>query len=234
MAKSRDIAQFAPDSRHPDAPWSFGWGFDSNGFRIVMYGPREHDSELVREIAQSITQQKRKELRGSRGKDIPERPDDKTFRRRLKRSKRKEAENPERWREEHGPAHIHVIDKHTRWESKFEIIEHYDGTQHEVRLIERNGNGKTPLTPAQREAVIPILNERAVEFIQLWREFYQDTKLGSYVTRISEKFPFYRERAYYNGHENKERYVELEHMRTHEKVVMPFDDYARLISRHHR
>jgi hypothetical protein len=126
--------------------------------------------------------------------------------------------------EEHGPAHVHVIDKQSGRESKFELIEHMDLSEHHMKLMKHEGHIKMPLTEAQVEAVQPLLKEYSKDFIQLWREFFQDTRLSNYVTRISEKYPNCRERIFYDDH--KEKYIELKDLRSNRTAVMPFDQYV--------
>lgn len=194
MATHKKIVQYAPDPTKPDTPWAYGWGFDSNGFRVVMFAPKCWDHPVVADIARSM-------------------------------------EGVHRRGEEHGPAHIHVIDKQNGKESKFELVEHFDSSEHRMRLMKPEGHSKTPLTDAQIDAVLPILKEYTPDFIQLWREFFQNTRLSNYVTRISEKYPNCRERIFFDDH--KEKYIELKDLRTEKTAVMPFDQYV-LTQGHHR
>lgn len=224
VKKLKDIVQFAPDSERPEAPGTYGWGFDLNGYRVVMYRPEEFDHPVVKAIDARINHSKdTKKIRKTqqRGQARPK-PDG----------------TPENdvaiGRQEHGPAHIHVIEKATGRESKFELIEHYAPDGNDIRLIDKNGCNKEPLTPAQVGELLPILQVNSTRFIQLWRESYADAKLGNYVTRISEKFPKCRERILFTACPKEpgkkklkecQKWVELEDIYTKEKTVMSFHDY---------
>lgn len=212
----KQFIQFAPDSSRPNAPGTYGWGFDSNGFRVVMYGPKEEDTDITKDITRRLLE------KGEHTQDLVG-----NLTKAEKRSKKKFAKFESKFNrreEEHGPAHVHVIDKKSARESKFELIEDADGL-HQCRLLETNGNGnhKKSLTKDEIIAAKRVIDEYAENFIQLWREFYCDKRLANYVTRTSEKYPKTIERIVFDNSDNKKV-----NLTTQGSIVtqISFDDYV--------
>lgn len=153
----KPIEQFSPTLEHPDYPGAYGWGYDTHGYRIVVYGPAEEDHPEVREKLRIL-------------KDHNEVLDrDRMVMRR---------------KEEHGPAHIHVFHLQHKHESRLELIEDQYG-EHKFRHLPWEGKhkGRIDLADHEMQEVAVILKKDAGRFIQLWRELHQDSRLSAYVTR---------------------------------------------------
>ncbi len=167
--KKFKLFQFAPSVEHPDYPGVYGWGFDSHGYRFVVYTPKEHDHPVVAQRIQELNEQAAAETHVEKvqGKD------------------RKKERRPARRGEEHGPAHLHVFHIATGREMRFELLEHYARDQHTGRPFSMGGKHEMPLNQRDLEIVTPIVQSKAETFIQAWREAYIDSKLSGYVTRIS-------------------------------------------------
>jgi len=83
---------------------------------------------------------------------------------------------------EHGPAHVHAYNIVYNKESRFELIESDD---HRYRVIPFNKASNETLTWEQMQEIIPVLEARAPELIQLWREVYKDEPVSGEVTRLT-------------------------------------------------
>ncbi|MDE3015788.1 MAG: hypothetical protein KGI29_02565 [Pseudomonadota bacterium] len=228
MNKLKDFEQIVPPQQG-----QYGWGFHYGGFCIVMYGPPEQDHVAVMQAERNLTEKMA---------ESGEKPGSGFHSSQQHGEKNLPCKNTRG--EEHGPAHVHVIDKNTNRESKFELVENIgDNHAHYMRLLpssndayhENNGkknlSGKkkrsrkpAPLTEAQIEAVTPILNAHAERFIQLWREFYADKRISNYVTRVSEKLSGCLERVRFEDRSLTHKSIILEDSRG-QKASMPFDDY---------
>lgn len=148
------IEQFALDANDSTQRGARGWGFDVDGFRVVMYAPRDRDTPKTKRVNRRVDPALDQ-------------------------------------RQEHGPAHLHVFDLHSNRESKFELIEHYDADGHYASHWRGNGqSGRIPLTPEQIDKIKPILDQSTADFVQLWREFYEDRIISTFVSRVSEKKQF--------------------------------------------
>lgn len=174
-----EIGQFAPSVQDGIYLGARGWGFDINGYRIVIYGPPEYDTDHTAQILKKLRTGRRQRLYAEPDQEIP---DSKLTRREKQRDRR--LSNDEDDRHEHGPAHIHVFHLHDKAESKFELVEHHEKGKSFARLLP-NGNGTKPLTGAQIQEVEALLEPHVERFIQLWREMYQHRGLSRHVTRIS-------------------------------------------------
>ncbi|MEK6747186.1 MAG: hypothetical protein AABY33_09185 [Pseudomonadota bacterium] len=173
MSINDKFVQFAPSRDNEYYPGVFGWGLETNGFRIVMYGPAEYDHPVVKNHI----------VRGEKfagdtgGIKIPEGASlhrKYTSERRQKRCMRAG---------EHGPCHVHVFDIKSGRETRFELVEHYKGGEHFSRPLHLAEKRKNSLTDGQMRAVEPVLNSLVPDFIQCWREMYQNEKLSGYVSR---------------------------------------------------
>src|SRR5687768_15945672 len=99
--KKFKLFQFAPSVEHPDYPGVYGWGFDSHGYRFVVYGPEEFDHPAVQKRLAEL----KEHLGNGEGTHAEKlrQPTDQ------KPAKRRKQPSFERRGEEHGPAHVHVF-----------------------------------------------------------------------------------------------------------------------------
>ncbi len=179
MSKKSAIVQFSPSTQQPDYPGVKGWGFNSHGYRFVVYGPAEWDTGVTRE---ALAKQKKNAALHEEAYALSDQATNR-IRKRNSRKKISLMRNEEE-RRDHGPAHLHVFHLQSGAESKLELIEHYDPEQSYVRLLP-NGKHKE-LTPPQLDEAINIVKPRVSEFIQLWRELYQDVGTSRYVARVTK------------------------------------------------
>lgn len=172
-----ELKQFAPIVRESGDviyyPGVTGWGLQTDGFRIVMYGPDECYNPYVKAVING-----EKFTGETKGIIIPE---EGTVHRKYtskKRQKRCISAG------EHEPCHVHVIDIKSGHETRFELVEHYDGDKHLAKHLYLAEKRKNSLDDEQIKAVEPILNRLTPDFIQCWRELYQNDRLNGYVSRI--------------------------------------------------
>jgi len=177
--KKTRLFQFAPTVECPDYPGVYGWGFDSHGYRFVVYAPEEFDHPAVQNrIAELQNHQAKEEAQESHTDRVRRHAGQKP-------GKRRKSPSPDRRGEEHGPAHVHVFHIESGRETRFELLEHYLSDGHTGRPFFTGGKHNNPLNRRDVEIVQPILDKHAAGFIQAWREFFVDSKLSGYVTRIS-------------------------------------------------
>jgi hypothetical protein len=178
-SRRHKIGQFAPGVNKANYPGVLGWGFDTHGYRIVMYGPTEWDTSQTQDAIQNL----KKHPSSLNDHTVEDTHTVKTNRqkRKIKRDAKKLTDDKRR---DHGPAHVHVIHLQSGNESKFELIEHYEPGESFVRLL-TNGN-KNVLSEPQVNEVTDLLHPYAEKFIQRWREMYQDYGTSRYVARISQ------------------------------------------------
>jgi hypothetical protein len=172
MSTSNRFAQFAPSRENAYYPGVFGWGFEVNGFRIVMYGPAEADHPAVK----SFIARREKFTDSVDGIRIP----DRVHRQYTSEKKQKKCLNAG----EHGPCHVHVFDIKSGRETRFELVENYKPDEHFSMPLHLSEKRKNSLTDNQIKAVKPILNALVPDFIQCWREMYQNDRLSGYVSRM--------------------------------------------------
>lgn len=176
MGINNKFVQFAPSRENTYYPGVFGWGVETNGFRIVMYGPAEYDHPAVRaNIARG--EKFADEIDGVK---VPKRENlhrQYTSEKRQKRCIRAG---------EHGPCHIHVFDVRSGRESRFELVEHYDGDKHFAKPLHLLEKRKNSLTDGQIRSVEPVLKDLVPDFIQCWREMYQNNPLSGCVSRAEK------------------------------------------------
>lgn len=177
--KHKKFVQFAPSQENQYYPGVFGWGIETHGYRMVMYGPAEADHPAVKAVVM------RKEKFSNETEEGIEKPKRTGFRRGSFTAK----EKYERCLKagEHGPCHVHVFDIKSGRETRFELIEHYSADDHyaqPLHLSETRDNRDNGLTDGQIKAVQPILNSMVPDFIQQWREMYQTSPLSGYVSRV--------------------------------------------------
>ena len=291
----KDFVQFEHDPLRPKEAGSGGWGFDieagEHEYRIVVYAPESFDINATESSVGSDN--KTTSYRDTLGINH-------VF-----------VKTRNGWHE-HGPAHVHVIDKKTGRESKFELIEHlnsdsfefrvaklfervtananlanniqtlleatlelpltptslataiteqysgdseeqwraflgaletqmgsdyprnieanYDDSHYAMRLQRKNAT-ITPLSPQQVDEVLPIVKSHVPEFIQLWREAYEETTLATQVTRVSEVFPDYLARIQDELDEsgNATWTVKLKQAHNNSKhIAIPLEEYVDL------
>lgn len=190
MNGAPDFFQFAPSAQRPDYPGVYGWGLDTHGYRIVMYGPSQADHDIVK---QSYGHDPKHRPPVGDEMDIPPQYEGMLHKQSRLRPKKERPPESRAQQGEHPPAHIHVIHLQSGRETRFELIEHYRG-EHTARPLYLSEKRDRNLTEPEVAAVQLILDELAPRFIQLWREMYQNKKLGRYVTRVSR----------YNGSEVEE------------------------------
>jgi hypothetical protein len=178
--------QFAPSADRPNYPGVFGWGFDTHGYRIVVYGPPETDHPVVHEAVRNLARDRRRQHQQDGEDGGLGHPAMKSRNRRQRRDKLLDRHDCPRpyLGGEHPPAHVHVIHIQSGRETRFEFLQHFAG-EHTARPFHLSEKRQNILTPAEERAVQPILDKIAPNLIQLWQELYQDSKLSGYVTRIS-------------------------------------------------
>lgn len=177
---SKKLVQFAPSIENSGDiiyyPGVFGWGVETNGFRIVMYGPAEYDHPAVNVLIS----------RGQKfndGLDGVKIPGKESLHRKYTSEKRKKRCVRAG---EHGPCHVHVFDIRSGHETRFRLVEHYNA-EHFVQELHLDEKRKNNLTDKQVKAVAPILNSLVPEFIQCWREMYQDNDLlNGCISRVDK------------------------------------------------
>ena len=169
--RNEPLGQFIPTEKNPYYPGVFGWGIEAGGFRIVIYGPAEADHPKVNALL-------------IRGEKFPENAQD-------------GIEKPDRSKfipeyveclkaGDHPPCHVHVFDIKTRNETRFELVEHYINGKHYAKPLHLSDKHKNILTDNQIKAAMPILEPLIPDFIQCWREMYQQNGLSNYVSRIEK------------------------------------------------
>lgn len=176
MNKNKEFVQFAPSKENTYYPGVFGWGVDTNGYRIVVYGPAEADHPAVKSIV-------------TRGKKFYE--DDRIKIPKHTHSHEKDSALKEKYKKclkagEHGPCHVHVFDIKSGRETRFELIEHYSVGEHFAKPLHVSETRENGLTDRQMNAVQPILKDMVPDFIQCWREMYQNDRLSGYVSRVTK------------------------------------------------
>jgi len=114
----KDFVQFGYDPQQSKEPGNGGWGFDvkcgGNDYRIVIYAPERFDDTDTKNDA------------GNDSEKIT------SYRDRLGIKHVRVTTRGDRY--EHGPAHVHVIDKKSYRESKFELIEHFNNDSFKSRV----------------------------------------------------------------------------------------------------
>jgi hypothetical protein len=178
MDVNNKFVQFAPSRENEYYPGIFGWGVQTHGFRIVVYGPAEADHPAVKAIV-------------TRGKKFSDEVEDAIEKPKKTAFNRKYFTPKEKYKQclkagEHGPCHVHVFDIKSGRETRFELIEHYNGEHYAKRLQLSEKDDKRDLTDNQIKAVEPILNSLVPDFIQCWREMYQNERLSGYVSRVTK------------------------------------------------
>ncbi len=182
-----------------------GLGVDCQGFRIVMYPPRESNGHAAPKFDSEYAAWKEEQTEIQLG-DGDALPNDKTATRFRLRGKAIVNKPPCNQGEHHGPAHVHVFDlRRVPSEIRFELLESVEGEPW-ARPLYTNGTYKHPLNKQEIAAVQPILDQAAPAFIQLWRELYPKT-LGRYVTRITPKGNGYIEEKYNTDGEPLKTYL---------------------------
>ncbi len=90
---------------------------------------------------------------------------------------------------EHGPCHVHVFDKKNGYETRFELVEHYKKDKSFARPLnlEKRRNMSKSLDGEQIKKAVIVLKPMVNDFIQCWREMYQDNSISSYVARVAKK-----------------------------------------------
>lgn len=174
MDVNNKFVQFAPSSENTYYPGVFGWGVETHGFRIVMYGPAEADHPAVKSFV-------------TRGEKFAEEGDGIKIPRHG--NPHVQYTSAEKYKKclnagEHGPCHVHVFDIKSGREMRFELVEHYKQKQHFAKQLPFSEERDTDLKPEQIKAVQPILNHLTPDFIQCWREMYLDNRLSGYVSRV--------------------------------------------------
>ncbi len=177
MSINKEFVQFAPSRENTYYPGVFGWGVDTNGFRIVVFGPAEADHPAVKSFV-------------TRGEKFADEVDGIKIPKHT--GSRLQYTSEEKYKKclnagEHGPCHVHVFDIKSGRETRFELIEHYKQKQHFAKQLHFSEERDTGLTDRQIEAVQPILNYLTPDFIQRWREMYQDNRLSGYVSRVVKR-----------------------------------------------
>lgn len=172
-----ELKQFAPIVRESGDviyyPGVTGWGLQTDGFRIVMYGPAEHYHPYVKAVING-----EKFTGDTKGVIVPE---EDTVHRKYTSKKRQDRCISAG---EHEPCHIHVIDIKSGHETRFELVEHYSVDKHLAKHLYLAEKRKNSLNDDQIKAVEPILNKLVPDFVQCWREIYQDNQLNGHVSRI--------------------------------------------------
>ncbi len=164
MANPSQIRQFLPDGNRRDVLGALGWGVDIGNFRVVMYAPVEYNPPHLR--ASQDAEDGEKNFHKKRAKIIPQGAD-------------------------HGPAHVHVIDKSRGKESRFELIQGVLPEDSYVLPMKAvHDHRVSPLTEVQKKIVPERLNEWVPAFVQLWQELYHNKQLKQCVSRVSEKHPY--------------------------------------------
>lgn len=230
---SGPFRQFVPASPERPQPGDFGWGFMHGRYRVVMYGPPAFDTRE----ASSSHMRRSSEARRRNGLDWESLEEtgyaDRISRRSYQREERKR-HRPRRG-EEHGPAHIHVIrlseEGLTEAETRFELFEHAEGKHFLRPFITKAAGRADPVSLASGEinALSEELQPYTSAFIEMWRDFYKDTRLGHYVSRV----------VHCGGHERIRRELpcggySLNEMDESDKIVFPAEEPHRLIDRHRR
>ena len=210
MTKPKIIHPITPDPRNKGIPGAYGHGVDlpdANGvrkFRAVIYAPQKFDDPSVLAHTQSEPAWYEKEM----GKH------DRGPRHQIKRPP------------EHGPAHVHIYDLESGHETRFELIEAVNQKDSFVLPLyykTPTDQQTKPLTHDQVMKAKRLVKGRVNEFIQLWREIYQDTKLARVVSRVSEKDPELIERTYYRGRRGLDVVLQSPTNGALEEIT--FDDY---------
>ncbi len=214
------LIQFAPDPEHPKAAGSYGWGFDvtsgKNDYRIVVYAPEKFDSTDLKSESTPPTVDGNDNLtsfvengRGVKHPQVTTRGD----------------------KYEHGPAHVHVIDKKNGRETKFELIEASEDKGPFVKKQQSDNPFIEPLSPEQVREIVPVIQDHVPEFTKLWGKFYENTPLASEITRVSEIFPDFIARTQLETDERRRQswVVKLRHIdNPSNRMTIPLEDYAKL------
>ena len=214
------LIQFAPDPEHPKAAGAYGWGFDVTcgniDYRIVVYAPEKFDgTNLKTESTPSAVDGNTpltsfvENEHGVKRPQVVTRGD----------------------KYEHGPAHVHVIDKKNGRETKFELIEDFEDKGPFVKKQQSDNPFIEPLQPAQIREIIPIIQDHVPDFTKLWRKFYKNTPLASEITRVSEIFPDFIARTQLDTDDRGRQLwvVKLRHIdNPSNRMTIPLADYARL------
>ncbi|NBO17779.1 MAG: hypothetical protein EBV03_00850 [Proteobacteria bacterium] len=85
---------------------------------------------------------------------------------------------------EHGPAHVHVIERHSGRESKFLMVADKYGEHYAVAMPPTKN--RLPLGRKQELACEELLRPYVPHFIQLWQEMYADNDMSACVARTEE------------------------------------------------
>lgn len=214
------LTQFAPDPNYPKAAGAYGWGLDvalgNNDYRIVVYAPETFDSaDLKTEKTPPASDGNPPPIsfieydHGIKTPQVATRGD----------------------KYEHGPAHVHVIDKKNGRESKFELIENPNHNGHLVKKQQSDNPFIEPLHSQQVEEIAPVIKDLVPNFTTLWRRFYENTPLAAEVTCVSDVFPDFiaRTQLEVDDKGNQSWMVKLRHIKNaSNRMTIPLEDYQRL------
>ncbi len=171
MSTNKEFVQFAPSRENTYYPGVFGWGVETNGFRVVVFGPAEADHPTVKSFVK-------------RGEKFADEVDGIKVPDRLHRKYTSEKKQEKCLRAgEHGPCHVHVFDTRSGRETRFELVEHYNG-ENFANQLHLSETRKNILTDNQIKAVMLVLEPLIPDFIQCWREMYQNNRLSECVSRV--------------------------------------------------
>lgn len=149
-----------------------------------MYGPRKYDHEDVKRTPITNISHRQKLARRRADELFDNLPEKVSHRIKNRKPKEKIINTKCLNGDEHGPAHLHVINVATGNETRFKLLEDKKG-KHKAIPFYTGEERRNVLPESEIKAAQPYLDAACADFIQLWREMYLENALSGQVHRMN-------------------------------------------------